>query len=229
MFRIFKLDSEKNLLINREEILAIPEFKRILTRHNPSKGDADGRKKLQAFKEFMFIYLYTDMTSPYIDREESQKFEISKKEAGISDDWSMDEDIRICINKYRELQDTFAIKSFIGLKQGLRISSTAIQLLNAQNEQMIKAMQSKIQASASMGIETNAADLIVYNDALIKNINTLNSLAETVSETLDNIEDYEKKIRKESRGKVKATGKRQIGNRELPPGQKMELEEDSDF
>jgi len=51
----------ENVVLNDESVLLIREFKELLeTNRNKCKEDKTGLKRLRAFKEFKYIYLYFD-------------------------------------------------------------------------------------------------------------------------------------------------------------------------
>lgn len=75
--RLFELDENKEVLLNKPWINVIPEFKALLTRDKGSKGDYRGEKKLRAIKEFTYIYFFIDFSSPIRDWEDEER----KKEA----------------------------------------------------------------------------------------------------------------------------------------------------
>jgi hypothetical protein len=65
MLKFFKLvDGE--IVINREEVLMIPSAKAVIMSDKGSIGDADGRKKLFAKKQFGVAWWITDINSPGI-------------------------------------------------------------------------------------------------------------------------------------------------------------------
>jgi len=71
--RLFELDENKQVLLNKVWIAMIPEFKILLNRDKGSKGDYRGDKKLKATKEFTYIYFYTDFSSPIRDWEDEER------------------------------------------------------------------------------------------------------------------------------------------------------------
>ena len=71
--RLFELDENKQVLLNKVWIAMIPEFKALLTRDKGSKGDYRGDKKLKATKEFTYIYFYADFSSPIRDWEDEER------------------------------------------------------------------------------------------------------------------------------------------------------------
>lgn len=60
--KFFKFE-DGEIKLDREEIALYKLPNKILRRDRGSEGDADGRKKLQAFKEFRYVYFVADHTA----------------------------------------------------------------------------------------------------------------------------------------------------------------------
>ena len=104
--KLFTFDKDVNLVVNKEEILTYPTFNIILRRDKGSKGDTQARLKLQAFKEFAYIYHMSDvMSKPNRSGYDSkEKIEYSTKAAGLDKDWIADDIINEAIVIYQEEQ-----------------------------------------------------------------------------------------------------------------------------
>ncbi len=102
-YKLFKL-VDSDIVINKIEILTIPTFKEILRRDKGSVGDKDGRRKLQAFKEFAYIYQIADFTSkPNKDgstTKEKHEYAISK--SGLPVDYKPDVLVKSAIKIYKD-------------------------------------------------------------------------------------------------------------------------------
>lgn len=94
------------LILNKDEIFLYEPFKKILKRDRGSEGDAQGRLKLWAFKEFTYIYMICDYDAyPNIhglDEEEAKLY--AKKIAKLPDLWDEDDEIKDAIDEFRRLQ-----------------------------------------------------------------------------------------------------------------------------
>lgn len=101
--RLFELDDNKEVLLNKEWINMIPEFKAVLARDKGSKGDYRGEKKLRAIKEFTYIYFYNDFSSPIRDWEddERQKEALYYAQLELSD---IDDVVLTAQEKYFQMQ-----------------------------------------------------------------------------------------------------------------------------
>lgn len=105
---------------NKPWIALIPELAYLLQRDKGSKGDAEGRKKLQARKEFIYIYFYCDFGSPIRDYDLDTK----KKEALIYaqlEEKDIDKAVLAAIAKYNELQVNAArsLRTYKNMLKGL--------------------------------------------------------------------------------------------------------------
>ncbi len=212
---LFKVNEDKELVINRDEILLVKEFHKVITKDKGSARDAQGRKKLQAFSELAFIYFYCDYTSPYIDRDEKDKMRIAKLEASLEESWKPDEWVWAAVKKYEELQDGFAIKTYIELKKGLRSTYEATLLFNKQTDALIRIIDSKLEKIEDLK-DFNPADLLSLNSGLMTNINLMIDIATKTNKALEAIEKYEQKIKSDEAEERTLKGGGSIGNREIP-------------
>lgn len=73
---LFTVGTDFKVLLNKDWLLLIPEFKRLIARDKGSPGDADGRKKFRSIKELTYIYHISDPRSPL---ESFQPYEREQK------------------------------------------------------------------------------------------------------------------------------------------------------
>lgn len=82
--KLFEIDDTDNtVLLNKEWIMMVPELNELIKRDKRSEGDYRGEKKLQARREFTYIYFYVDFASPLRDWGEEEKHKESLKYAGL--------------------------------------------------------------------------------------------------------------------------------------------------
>ena len=81
--RLFTIDNNFQVELNKEWIALIPEFNVLLKRDKGSEGDYRGDKKLKARREFTFIYFDLDFTSPIREWEEFERRQEAMKYAGL--------------------------------------------------------------------------------------------------------------------------------------------------
>lgn len=107
---LFRIENYK-AVINKKDVLLIPEFKVMLElKYNIQKGDHQGRLRNRAFKEFTFIYFYVDYKSDYSNYTEKERKTESLKAAELPEDYEISKELEAAIEKYKELQETRALK-----------------------------------------------------------------------------------------------------------------------
>ena len=95
------------ILIEDESILLIREFAALLEpERNKTKEDKTGKKKLLAFKELKYIYLFFDWTSPYFNYSEQDRHNESLLDSGLTDKEFKNELFNQACKKYQELQES---------------------------------------------------------------------------------------------------------------------------
>jgi hypothetical protein len=99
--------------------LEIEPFKSIVKRDKGSKGDSQGRNKLQAKRELLYIWLSTDHRSPYLSYEESVRDASIKRVLEFEDSWKPDELVQQGIEVYTELTTTDLIKLLVSARSAI--------------------------------------------------------------------------------------------------------------
>lgn len=96
-----------NVSLEDTSILLIKEFEALIDdNRNKSSVDKTGKKRLRAFKEFKFIYLFFDWESPYFQYTEQDKHAEAMKDSGLSDEEFDDPKFRMACQKYDEIQNS---------------------------------------------------------------------------------------------------------------------------
>lgn len=96
-----------NVAIEDVSILLTKEFEVLLDdNRNKSSADKTGKKRLRAFREFKFIYLFFDWESPYFQYSEQDKHAEAMKDSGLSDEEFDDPKFRMACQKYDEIQNS---------------------------------------------------------------------------------------------------------------------------
>ncbi len=123
--RLFEIDKEHNeVMLDKEFIHIVPEFKTILVKDKGSQGDNDGRKKLMAKKKFFYIYLMEDYNS-ILENYEPYEKRIQAMEMLQLTEKDIDADVLAALDKYRELQSN-ATKS-LKLLRAVKVSITQLE------------------------------------------------------------------------------------------------------
>lgn len=215
---IYKVENH-NLVLDHEYIRGIPEFKCILERRISSKGDADGRKKLEHWRIFMYIKIVADMFSyPNQEGRNAKDVHIAAiREAGLSADYKPDDEVLAAIEKFKEIQ--FAslpvLKTIGTILKALKLSDVICKTITDNMEKQIDMYKAKIENSKELG-EANIADSVILVNGLIEQLGQVNKIAITIPKTQDVLENLEERLKKESAGIGMARGDKKIGNRAEP-------------
>jgi hypothetical protein len=192
--RLFEVGTDFRVLLNKDWILTIPQFKKLLHRDKGSDGDYDGRKKLRTLREFTFIYHNVDPRSPLENMEDMERREKALQYAELQE---CDID-----DKVMEAQDEY---EFL-----LEQSCASLPLLRAAKGTNIKLIQ------YFNAIDFNEKDVrgqLVHSPMQhIKNISMLKSLHENTV-AFEAIVLNELKEQKGTRGKTELGDKEQGGSK----------------
>ena len=200
------------------------EFKTILERDKGSKGDSQGRKKIQATKELTYIYFIADQLSipnkEGYNKEKSHEF--AKREAGLEDDWKIDKDIDDAILKYKTLQqDIPSLNILTSLKRGLNTSAEVINILVDKMTETIKQLESAdileddyIEDDGTFKPNPNSAAKKL--EKLVGHLTKILEISSKVPKTMKEISEVEETVKKEMSEIGNIRGERTLGNREDP-------------
>ena len=130
---LFKLGPDFLVELDKEWISTIKEFKALLIRDKGSKGDTQARKKLQAQKEFTFIYNYCDYRSKFINYSERDRLKAALHNSELPPDLDItkDAELQAAIDAYIALQVTPALKMLKSLKEGLHTGHRVVDRIIA--------------------------------------------------------------------------------------------------
>lgn len=104
MKRLFVIDNDNDMDLNKEWLHLIPEFSIILHRVWKCEGDADGRKKLMQRRVFGYIYLTVDYASPLFTWEKDARQMEAMKMMNLKSGDLEHENIMAAIKKYDDMQ-----------------------------------------------------------------------------------------------------------------------------
>ena len=94
-------------MINDEAILLIREFAALCElKRNITTSDKTGKKRTRAFKEFKFIYLFFDWSSPYFQYSEQDKYQESFKDSELTEKEFEDPIFKAACRKYDDMQNS---------------------------------------------------------------------------------------------------------------------------
>lgn len=100
--KLLETSQDFKVLLNKEWLLTIPVFRRLIHRDRGSIGDTDGRKKYRAIKEFTYIYHVCDPRSPLENYEITERMEKALQYAELTSQ-NIDADVLAAQTEYEEL------------------------------------------------------------------------------------------------------------------------------
>ena len=162
------------------EIQKIDAFSQIIRR------DKDKAKR-NAHNELAFVYFWTDYRSPYLNNTEPKRLESLKKDLRLGEDWTMDAVIKSAVAKYRELNETPAIKTLRTVKETLSVTISV-------TESMRKKVEKSLEEYESGNVTETSEDITV----IIQAVTSLISLSEKIPKTISILEAMEEKAKQEA-------------------------------
>ena len=97
----------EDVVINEESILLIKEFAALYDpKRNVTASDKSGKKRTRAFKEFKFLFLFFDWSSPYFQYSDQDKYNESLADSGLTAEEFEDPVFKEACRKYDEMQNS---------------------------------------------------------------------------------------------------------------------------
>ncbi len=208
------------LVIDRDEVRAIPEFRAILERDKGSEGDNDGRKKKRAFKEFLYIYFTVDFESWVVKGGYNEK-EIHKhacKDSGLDDNYKADNIVRAAITKYEETQLAMlpSISTLKTILKGLKVADKISQKIIDNIEETMETHDTKKKKAKEINEPLSIGDDLVIAQNLVAQLNQLMDMSNKIPKTIETLEKIEERLAKDKSGTSYGRGNKEIGNRADP-------------
>jgi len=215
---LFKLDTKTRMVdMNREWISTIKEFKKILVRIRSSKGDSDGRRKIQAEREFTFIYHYCDYKSQFGNYSEENRLKESIKNAELPEDFDFKKDAELveAIKRYKELQETPSLKILNEAKEGLHTAHKVVRKIRTSLETQLEAVDFDELTVEEDG-EGNERKTKITDPVtkLTQKLQALMKLTNEIGPTLKAIKELEEEVKKELGEKQALRGGKEKGIKE---------------
>jgi hypothetical protein len=215
--RLFTFNQATFLVdLDKEWISTIKEFKALILRDKGTKGDTQARKKLQAQKEFTFIYHYCDYRSQLINYPEKERMVKALENAELDpklDPYS-DKELAAAIETYRVFQETPALKMLTELKEGIHLGQKVVKKIRQNLEAKLDDLDIDEVIVEQQGNKTVTVDPIKQIEA---RLTTIMELANKLPKTLESIEALEDKVKKELGEAPELRGKAELGTREEAP------------
>lgn len=213
----FKID-QGLLVLDKEEIRGIPEFQKILVRDKGSDGDATGRNKAMAFKEFYYIWYKCDLESPGNNQGYDAKTldETAKREARLPENWKADKVINDACEKYKE--DTPV--ELILLNSSLRamtFASKTMGRLSANIEKLYDSYEKLIKAKEDRNEIVDMSEDLTNLQTINNHLSEIMKLAGKVPDMIETLNKNRTMALKAKQSKRLIRGDHAKGNRADPP------------
>ncbi len=219
---LFVIDPATRMVdLNKPWIGTIKEFKKILVRDRGSKNDADGRKKEQATREFTFIFHYCDYASKFSNFSEEDRYKACQMNAELPDnfDFKKDEDLVAAIMKYREMQETPALKILKEAEEGLHSAHRVVAKIRLALESelaridLTKPLEEDDEDFDPKNKKKKADPISKITTLLINLMNVTNQ----IQPAMENIDALEEMVKKQLGNKQELRGGKTKGEREDAP------------
>lgn len=214
---LFKINPKTRVAdLDKAWIGTIKEFKELLVRDKGSVGDADGRKKLQATKEFTFIYHYCDYGSKFINYSEKDKLAACLSNAGLPPDTKIEKDKALldAIEVYKALQTTPAIKMLNEVREGIHTGIAVIRTIRIRLEAVLEASNTLEEFDIAEESPKDKKKTPPEIDKIASMLQKIMDLGNLLPKTLETIDKLDKQIKKDMSDEVVLRGGNQKGVRE---------------
>lgn len=206
--KLLEVDKEFNVEIE-PHCYEIEEFKAIIKRKKTCKGDTDGRLKIIAKKELAYVYHMASNDSIYANFSEKERHLHLLNDIFKDSTYKIDEEVKLAIEKYKELCITPALKLIVTLTETLHKTDKIIKALVEQLEENLTNNTHK-EKYIKMGNSVKTGVQIVVDD-----INALMDVGKRVPATLNELDNLQKKVEKEKEEKAsRIEGKLEVSDRE---------------
>lgn len=215
--RLFKV-VDNELVIDKDTVRGVKEFADILAKRKKIAGDADGRKKVMALKELLYVHGMADYGSIHSSFTGEEQHTRVKDDYGLPSNWRPDAEVKAAIAKYKEiiLSYSYTAKILNSLERGLMMSADAVDSYIEQMQIALITSRKLINTlSETEDIETIVA-MQSTNQLIQSSIKEILSLAKTVPESLKQIRGLQEQVKKEMSESEQLKGGHSKGNREDP-------------
>ena len=206
--KLLVVDKEFNVEIE-PHCYEIEEFKNVIKRIKKTRGDTDGRKKELAKKELAYVYHMASNDSIYANFSERDRHFNLLNDVFADSSYKIDAEVKLAIEKYKELNITPALKLIVTLTETLHKTDKIIKAIIEQLEENLENNTHK-QQYVKMGNAVKTGVQITVDD-----INCLMDVGKRVPLMLTELEGLQKKVEKEKEEKAsRIKGKLEVSNRE---------------
>lgn len=217
---IFRVDEKGLLVIDKDYIRGLEEYKVILERDKGSEGDAQARKKARAYKEFFYIMMLGDRTT-YINQggyNEKERHALATKEAQLEDTYKPDIAIKNAITKYIEIQDAESptLNAVVTMLQGIKTANTICQGIIVNINRTLELQEKRRLENETNNTPTDYLQDLAMTEALVGQLDKFLKIAGKLPDTSDILESLRTKLEKEQKGNAEGRGGKKLGTRANP-------------
>ena len=228
---IFVMDNEGVIDFNMPELKVIEPFKTLIERDAGSvPGDTDGRKKGQAQRDCLFIFLIAHPKSPWfnndkecIKRSEVDKFKVKRRGTSTVSKgakWTRDKVITGCIDAYKSAIDSNPSLKFLrSLIEAINNNTKYIDNINVISTYLIGKVEGMIsdmkdnEETFDMDDLKECMDML---DTISKNTDKIFRSAKEAPKQIETLLELEKKIVEDMTESGELYGSRAKAYREDP-------------
>lgn len=160
--KFFKFE-DGDIKLDREEIALYKLPNRILRRDRGSEGDADGRKKLQAFKEFCYVYFIADHTaypiSNGLSKQETHDYAVFQSNLPKDFNPNLDADLLEFIDQYKKEHWSQTKQIAYDLRRILRMNQTLATSIQDNIDLMMTGVLSLDQITQFINYQQKLIDI----------------------------------------------------------------------
>lgn len=219
---LFDLE-DGELVINRQEVNKIEEYKTLLKRDTGSIGDLAGRKGLIATAELYYIYLMYDVRSIYYNLDTASKRTLALEDSKLPKNWKEDKNFNAAVLRYQaDRVLTSAGNAYYSSERALYSMSEDVNnmldnIIELKKEAEIKIKKLSKTVGTKAGEEESKNFISEYTGILMQLTKVQKEVISTIKD-LPSLGDVVKKLATrfvEEGGKIKTpVGGGELGNRE---------------
>lgn len=222
----WKVDKENwSLELETAVILEVKEFKRLISRVKPMKGDATGRYKKLNMKEFLYVFYMAEWTAANIlaALPDDERHEKAVLLCEMPEDWEPDDTVDRAIDRYHWMQTQLSptSRTLIAAKRTLYQMSTAFKVIERQNNILIKTidkntdkLENEVNVDGDINLVDALTDLNAASDSLQSNLERVAANVKRIEDSLKRLKTLEETVKNETKENAAIYGNRILGNRE---------------
>lgn len=120
MTNLVRVDDDGEVIGIEDEYKVMPEFKALWTLdYNKGPRDHDGRKRLRAKSELLYMWSMYSPRTPYRDYSEKDREEQSREDSSLPPEWEPSKELSVAIEKYKKCTETRFYKLLLGAEKAI--------------------------------------------------------------------------------------------------------------